>query len=78
MKLTNITDIDGFCRAIEECKGDVILTTTEGDRLNLKSCLSRYVAFFKLFSDESMIKEIDLSFSENEDVARMIKFAILG
>ena len=40
MKVQNITDIEGFFKAIDGCKGKVELVTGEGDRLNLKSKLS--------------------------------------
>ena len=42
MKVQNITDIEGFFKAIDSCKGKVELVTGEGDRLNLKSKLSQY------------------------------------
>ena len=42
MKVQNITDIEGFFKAIDSCKGKVELVTGEGDRLNLKSKLSLY------------------------------------
>ena len=44
MKVQNITDIEGFFKAIDGCKGKVELVTGEGDRLNLKSKLSQYVS----------------------------------
>lgn len=44
MKVQNITDIEGFFKAIDSCKGKVELVTGEGDRLNLKSKLSQYVS----------------------------------
>ena len=44
MKVQNITDIEGFFKVIDECKGKVELVTGEGDRLNLKSKLSQYVS----------------------------------
>ena len=43
MKVQNITDIEGFFKVVDECKGKVELVTGEGDRLNLKSKLSQYV-----------------------------------
>ena len=43
MKVQNITDIEGFFKAIAGCKGKVELVTGEGDRLNLKSNFALYV-----------------------------------
>lgn len=39
MKVTNITNIEGFFKTVDSCKGKVELLTGEGDRLNLKSKL---------------------------------------
>ena len=44
MKVKNITDVEKFFKVIDECKGKVELVTDEGDRLNLKSKLTQYVA----------------------------------
>ena len=41
MKVQNIKDIDKFFKVIDSCAGKVELVTGEGDRLNLKSKLSR-------------------------------------
>ena len=49
MKVQNITDIEGFFKAIDGCKGKVELVTGEGDRLNLKSKLSQYVSLATSF-----------------------------
>ena len=51
MKVQNITDIDGFFKVIDSCKGKVELVTGEGDRLNLKSKLSQYVSMANIFSN---------------------------
>ena len=44
MKVQNITDVEGFFKVVDSCKGRVELVTGEGDRLNLKSKLSQYVS----------------------------------
>ena len=36
MKVQNITDIEGFFKVVDECKGNVDLFTVEGDILYLK------------------------------------------
>ena len=51
MKVQNITDIEAFFKAVDECKGRVELVTGEGDRLNLKSKLSQYVSMANIFSN---------------------------
>lgn len=74
MKLYHIKDVTGFFDIINNCKGRVELVTNEGDRLNLKSKLSRYVALAKLFNDNSEIPEMELLCSEPEDVQKIVTF----
>ena len=77
MKVFNITDIDAFFKMIDECKGIVELVTGEGDRLNLKSKLSQYVALAKVFSD-GVIDELELVAHEPKDVERLVSFMYNG
>lgn len=77
MKVQNITDIDGFFKTIDECKGRVELVTGEGDRLNLKSKLSQYVSMANIFSNGE-IPEMEVIAYEKEDTDRLIRFMIDG
>jgi hypothetical protein len=77
MKLMNIKDIEGFFKVVDECKGKVELVTGEGDRLNLKSKLSQYVAFANVFGD-AKIDEMEIIAYEGEDVIRLINFMQSG
>lgn len=43
MRLKKTVDVSSFLTATEKCSGDVFLHTHEGDILNVKSLLSRYV-----------------------------------
>lgn len=43
MKLKENVDVSAFLAATEKCSGDVFFHTYEGDILNVKSLLSRYV-----------------------------------
>ncbi len=69
MKVTNITNIEGLFKVIDDCVGKVELVTNEGDRLNLKSKLSQYVALANVFSD-GKIDELELVAYEKEDISR--------
>ncbi len=73
MKVQNITDIEKFFKAVDECKGKVELVTGEGDRLNLKSKLSQYVSMANIFSN-SEIPELELIAHEKEDIDRLVSF----
>jgi hypothetical protein len=55
----------------------VELVTAEGDRLNLKSQLTKYVALTKLFADSS-IPEMEIVAHEPEDVKRLLDYMVSG
>ncbi|MCI6121648.1 MAG: polya polymerase [Lachnospiraceae bacterium] len=77
MKVQNITNVEKFFSAVDECKGRVELVTGEGDRLNLKSKLSQYVSMANIFSNGE-IPELELIAYEKEDIDRLVKFMIDG
>lgn len=77
MKVQNITDVEGFFKVIEQCKGTVELVSTEGDRINLKSKLSQYLSMATIFSN-GIINELELVAHEPEDVDRLIKYMYQG
>jgi hypothetical protein len=77
MKVQNITNIDRFFEAVDSCEGKVELVTGEGDRLNLKSQLSKYVALAKIFSDGT-IKEIELVVYNPKDVDKLVQYMVFG
>ena len=52
MLLKNAKDIDNLIEAVNHCRGDVLLRSTDGrEEFNLKSVLSRYVAIGELCKD---------------------------
>ena len=73
MKFYNLSDIDGFFKAIDSCKGRVELVTSDGDRLNLKSRLCQFVSFANIIATNP-IEEIEIVASEPEDVHRLMQF----
>ena len=77
MKVQNITDIDKFFETVDQCSGMVELLTPEGDRLNLKSQLCKYLALAKIFSD-GKIKEIEIICHEPKDVDKLVQYMIFG
>lgn len=77
MKLMNVTDIDKFFEVVNTCEGKVELVTGEGDRLNLKSTLTQYVAFAQLFSD-GCIPEMELICQYTADNLKFLNYAING
>ncbi len=77
MKITNISDINEFFKVIDQCKGRVELTSTEGDRINLKSRLTQFVAMAQIM-DTTYVKELELVASEPEDVKRLLDYMMKG
>lgn len=77
MKIYNIKDTEGFFEVLDKCKGVVELITSEGDRLNLKSKLSQYVALSKIFTD-AQIEDIEIIAHEPSDVSLLFQFLING
>ena len=77
MKVQNITDIEGFFKVVDECKGKVELVTGEGDRLNLKSKLSQYVSMANIFSNGE-IPELEVIAYEKEDTDKLLRFMLDG
>ena len=73
MKITNLSNVEGFLKTVSECKGAVELVTKEGDRLNLKSELTKYVALTSFFKD-SKIPEMEVILSEPDDAVKIINF----
>lgn len=74
MKLYNIKNVDEFLKVIDQCKGTVELVSKEGDRLNLKSQLTKVIAISSIFNNHAMIEELDLVAYEPEDIEMLIKY----
>lgn len=74
MTFYNIKDVEGFMNAVNDCKGKVELVTDQGDILNLKSNLCKYVALSKLVGAKSDIKEIEVKVENPDDVWRILEY----
>lgn len=58
MRLKNEIEITDFLKAVNQAKGIVWLLSTEGDRYNLKSTLSRYVAIAAMINEHGSELEL--------------------
>ena len=72
MRLANITEVNDFLKTVNECEGDVWLESPEGDKFNLKSKLSQYIAIGALISCEG--ENLELYCSYTEDESKFFKF----
>ena len=77
MKVTNLSNIEGFFKVVDSCSGKVELVTGEGDRLNLKSKLCQYVSMANIFSNGE-IPELEIIAYEREDIDKLINFMMQG
>ena len=78
MKLYNIDNQEYFLNVIKKCKGNVELVSKQGDRLNLKSELTKYIALSQLFTDNTFINEMELVVSEPEDMKLLLDYMMEG
>ena len=76
MKLNNITNIEQFFQLVESCEGNVYLITSEGDSLNLKSQLCKFIAFSEFLTDAKL--NLELRTDNSEDLYKFFKYALEG
>lgn len=72
MKLTKISQVEDFLAAVNAAKDNVWLTSIYGDKYNLKSLLTQYVAIGALLGNKG--DELELFCDKKEDEALFLKF----
>lgn len=72
MKIKNDVVLHDFLAAIDRCKGDVYLISPFGDRYNLKSELSKYVAIGALLAKDG--DNLELFCEHKEDEGYLLDF----
>lgn len=76
MKLFNVTDIEGFFKIIDSCKGSVRLVG-EGLDLDLKSRLAQYFSLARCFGGDHL-EELELVLENDADAKKFFQFAMDG
>ena len=71
MKIKNIKNVETFLAVVNECKGEVTLTSVYGDKYNLKSALTQYVAVAALLGDHG--EELELWCTDKNDEKKFYK-----
>ncbi len=66
-----------FFEVLDKCHGVVELISSEGDRINLKSKLSHYIALSKIFMD-AQISDIEIIAHDPHDVNLLFQFLVNG
>ena len=72
MKLSKTTEVKTFRAAVDACRGDVWLESPRGDKYNLKSIFSQYIALDALLSQHG--DELELYCALSEDESNFFKF----
>lgn len=71
MKIKNIKDVETFLKVVNDCEGDVTLASAYGDKFNLKSTLTQYVAVAALVGERG--DELELWCSNKDDERKFLK-----
>jgi hypothetical protein len=72
MKVFNV-DVEAFAQMIQQCKGQVVIITEDGDRLVTNSMLSALVGYSNILKVAS-VKEIEFECENPEDRVRVLDF----
>lgn len=76
IKLHNV-DFDDFIKAIDECKGDVYLETSDGDVLNLKSKLCQMIGLSTILKNTE-VAEASIRCTNPDDESMLFRFNLYG
>ena len=79
MKAFNLNNIDvqAFMKALDACKGDVMLITDEDDRFNLKSKLSQIAGLVNLIEGGKLVNA-RIYCSNPEDESMLFRLNLFG
>ena len=75
MKVNKINNIKGFLEVLDQCKGQVGVVTSEGDRLNLRSKLSQLVSIDRIFSRADKL-HLEIISDDPNDLEKINNFFI--
>lgn len=71
MKIKNIKDVETFLSIVNQCEGEVTLSSIYGDKFNLKSTLTQYVAVAALLGEHG--EDLELWCTDKDDERRFLQ-----
>ena len=74
IKLTNISQVEDFIAAVNRAHSNVWLVSPQGDRYNMKSALSQYIALGALLGQHG--DELELFCDSKQDEGLFIEFFV--
>lgn len=75
MKFKDSVEFNAFLDAAKQCSGDIFLQTSEGDILNLKSLLSRYV-LMSIMGNPSLLQNAQVTCVQEDDYQLLSEYLI--
>ena len=75
-KITDVTDIEAFDEALDQCKGKVELHTSSGDVLNLRSELTKLTSLNVILGSEDEIDDLELYVEDPDDAVILMPLMI--
>ena len=75
MKLKDTIDINAFLAAAKKCSGDIFFQTNEGDILNLKSLLSRYV-LMSIMGNSGLLQNAQVTCVQEDDYQLLSEYLV--
>lgn len=76
IQLHNV-NFDDFIKAIDTCKGDVYLETSDGDVLNLKSKLCQMIGLSTILNNTE-VAEANIRCTDPDDETMLFRFNLYG
>lgn len=74
MRLKTLDQVDQFLSIVDSCKGSIYLTSKYGDRFNLKSKLSQFLAINAILDDQT--EELELHCADYDDDNRLRSYLL--
>ncbi len=70
-------DVAAFVKELNNCKGDVIMTTPEGDSINLQSAFCRVIGIMKIV-EGGKLSQATIECSDPDDESRLFRLNLYG
>lgn len=70
-------DVDVFAKELNNCKGQVWLTTDEGDRINLMSAFCRMIGLMSIIQG-AKLSQATIECEDPDDESRLFRLNLYG
>ena len=70
-------DVDAFAKELNNCKGQVWLTTEEGDKINLMSAFCRMIGLMSIIQG-AKLSQATIECEDPDDESRLFRLNLYG